>query len=522
VYSLLKKRLDAIRELDRATVWHGALKGLEKESLRISPAGTMSQLPHPRALGSALTNRYITTDYSEALLELVTPALDDSAATRQFLRDIHQFVFDKLGDELMWPASMPCAVDGDDSVPIARYGSSNVGKMKNVYRRGLGYRYGRVMQVIAGVHFNYSLPETFWEAYRELSDSDLDLSGFRNEHYLGLIRNFHRFGWLVLYLFGTSPAVCKSFFGGKATDLEEFDSGCFYAPHATSLRMSDLGYKNKVQASLQISVNSLAEYLRDLSKAVNTPFADYQRIGVRDNGEYRQLNTNLLQIENEYYSMIRPKRVALSGERPTHALARQGVQYVEVRALDLNVFDPAGISEQQMRFMEAFVVFCLLHDSPPVSAAEFDEFGRNQGLVAKQGRLPGLQLYRASGQIELKSWALELLDGVEQVAELLDGAFDKPVYLPAVAEQRKLVIEPDATPSARMLDEMRRNGESFFQFGLRWAREHQKYFHGLQRCDPGRVSQFVAEASASHARQGEIERSDRLSFEEYLDAYFTQ
>jgi glutamate--cysteine ligase len=521
VADTLTTRIQNLHALDRPDIWQGSRKGLEKESLRLGPSGRLAQTPHPRTLGSALTNRFITTDYSEALMELVTPALEDSAAARQFLCDIHQFVYDNLGDEMLWPASMPCGVSGEQSVKIAEYGSSNIGQMKHVYRRGLGHRYGRLMQVIAGVHFNFSFSDEFWESYQEMLASDLPATEFRNQHYMGLIRNFHRIGWLVLYLFGASPALCKSFMCGRETDLEVFDKSTFFRPYATSLRMSDLGYHNQTQSALRISVNSLPEYLRDLNRAVSTPFAAYERIGVETDGEYRQLNANLLQIENEYYSLIRPKRVIRSGQRPTSALAESGVQYVEVRALDLNVFDPAGVSETQMRFLEAMLLYCLLSDSPPIEDDEYTAVGTNQGRVAERGRQPGLELIRDGQDISLKTWAGELLEGISRVCKLLDEGFDQPLYMPALEAQRERVGDPESTPSARVLQEMRERGESFLQFGSRWAGQHRDFFHGLHRCDPGRVSQFVAEASASLARQRDIERKDSLSFKQYLEEYFS-
>jgi glutamate--cysteine ligase len=521
VADTLITRINKLVELDRPDLWQGSRKGLEKESLRTNPAGALSQTPHPPALGSALTNRFITTDYSEALIELVTPALEDSAATRQFLCDIQQFVYDNLSDEMLWPASMPCAVDGDENVPIARYGDSNVGQMKNVYRRGLGYRYGRMMQVIAGVHFNFSFSDEFWETYRNLLGSDESDIEFRNKHYMGLIRNFHRIGWIVLYLFGASPAVCKSFLRGRESDLLEFDKDTYFRPYATSLRMSDLGYKNKTQSSLRVSLNSLPEYVRDLGRAVSTSYPDYEHIGVQVNGKYRQLNANLLQIENEFYSLVRPKRVTASGQRPTVALAQNGVQYVEVRALDLNIFDPAGVSETQMRFLEALLLYCLLQESPPIDELEYAETGMNQGRVAEKGRQPGLELLRGGRPVTLQAWAGELLEGISEACRLLDMGFDRPLYMLALEAQLGKVSDPETTPSATVLKEMRERGESFLEFGLRWARVHRDFFHGLHRCDPGRVSQFSTEASASLARQRDIERKDTLSFEQYLDQYFS-
>ena len=149
----------------------GGRKGLEKESLRVTPDGHIAQTPHPRELGSALTNENITTDYSEALIELVTPTFRTSWELLQYLTDLHQFVYQHLGDELLWATSMPSIIGGDADIPIAQYGKSNVGRMKTVYRNGLGVRYGRIMQAISGVHYNYSFPEQMWDPWADLVES---------------------------------------------------------------------------------------------------------------------------------------------------------------------------------------------------------------------------------------------------------------------------------------------------------------------------------------------------------------
>ena len=317
----LEQRLAALAGTPR--LLDGTRRGIEKESLRVTPDGYISRRPHPEALGSALTNRYITTDFSEALLEFITPPLAECWEAVQFLCDLHQFTCAQLGDEMLWPMSMPCMIRSEADIPIAVYGNSNVGRMKTLYRRGLSERYGRFMQAISGIHYNYSLPESFWPLYQDLEGSGEDLQAFRSSAYLGLVRNVRRLDWLLLYLFGASPAVCKSFLAGRDTDLAEFDQGTVYGTHATSLRMSDLGYHNADQASLRVSANSLDEYIADLDRAIRTLHPRWEALGVSVNGERRQLNANELQIENEFYSTIRPKRVARSGERPTAALRRK-------------------------------------------------------------------------------------------------------------------------------------------------------------------------------------------------------
>lgn len=517
---VFEKRLAALQRSGRAAALAGGLKGVEKESLRVAEDGTLSRKAHPESLGSALTNQYITTDFSEALLEFVTPAFASTWEALSCLRDIHQFVYSNLEDELLWVASMPCLIMPDRDIPLARYGRSNVGRMKTIYRRGLGHRYGRAMQTIAGIHFNYSLPEAFWTEYREVLGEDADGAGFQSREYLKLIRNFRRFGWIIPYLFGASPAVCKSFVRQARHGLEEFDANTLYQPYATSLRMSDLGYSNKSQSGINISLNSLDEYIEGLSAAIDTPEPDYEAIGVKVDGRYRQLSSNRLQIENEYYSPVRPKRVARSGERPTSALRRGGIQYVEIRSLDLSLTDPVGISQNTMRFVEAFLIYCLLSDSPPLEAGECAEAQRNHSDTAKRGREPGFELARDGRAVRLSDWAGEILDGVLAVAEALDAAGGTEDYADACRTRNELIRQPESTPSARILDALREERMGFFQYALARAHDARSYFRALTPLSEARARHFDQEASESLERQADIEAADAPSFEDYLAGYF--
>ena len=514
-----ERRLAGLLNGGQKDVLQGGRKGVERESLRVTPAGRISQRPHPRALGSPLTSEHITTDYSEALIELVTPAFTHTWELLQYLCDIHQFVYRHLEDELLWATSMPCVIDSDDSIPIAQYGRSNIGRMKTVYREGLGWRYGRMMQAISGVHFNYSFPEQFWSVLADVLESRGQAREFISESYFSLLRNYRRHGWIVLYLFGVSPAVCTSFVKGRDVQLAQLDADTFYAPYATSLRMSDLGYRNKSQAGVEISVNSLAEYVRDLSRAISTPHPEYQRIGVKVDGQYRQLNANLLQIENEYYSFIRPKRVAHSGERPTKALNRAGVEYVEVRALDVSAFDPVGVNQHKMRFLEAFLALCVLRDSPPLGGDAQTELDTNHLTVARRGREPGLKLERDGRAVPMLTWAQELLDQMQGVCELLDQGLANRPYATALAIQAAKVQDVSLTPSARLLEEMRTTGESFFQLALRMSNAHKAYFLELHPPNEQRLAEFRAEAEESLRAQEKTEAADRQPFDEYLARY---
>ena len=505
--------------LDRAL--RGGRIGLEKESLRVHPDGTIADSDHPVALGSALTHPHITTDFSEALIELITPPFEEVRETLAFLHDVHAFVYRHLDRELLWATSMPCSVRGDDSVPIARYGHSNVGMMKHIYRQGLSYRYGRVMQAISGVHFNYSLPEGLWPRLQEIEGDREALVDYVADRYFALIRNFQRIGWMIPYLFGTSPAVCQSFLGGATGGYQRFDAGTLFLPYATSLRMSDIGYKNKSQAGLNVSYDTLPSYVESLTRAIETSSEEFEAIGVVVDGQHRQLNANILQIENEYYSFVRPKQITRSGEKPTLALKRRGVQYVEIRALDVSALDPLGVNEPQLRFLEAFLVLCLLIDSPPIDADELAKINDNQELVARQGREPGLLLQRRDREQPLAEWATEILDTLEGICETLDRGDQQRPYARALRVQREAASQPETLPSARLLDEMRSRDESFFQLALRLSQAHQRHFRS-HRLSARTRGEFEAAAEASLRRQAEMERADDMDFDAYLRTYFAQ
>ena len=516
---LFERRLAALVNGGAPHILQGGRKGVEKESLRVLPGGTLAHTPHPRLLGSALTNEHITTDYSESLIELVTPAFTHSWELLQYLLDLHQFVYRHLGDELLWATSMPCAIEGDADIPLAQYGSSHVGRMKTIYRNGLGLRYGRMMQAISGVHFNYSFPLPFWEAYAAARQSRTHDAPFISECYFDLLRNYRRYGWLVLYLFGVSPVVCKSFLRGRDAGLADYGSGTAFEPYATSLRMSDVGYRNRNQAGLAVSVNSLDEYVRDLGRAISTPHPPYEALGVKVDGEYRQLNANILQIENEYYSFIRPKRVARSGERPTKALRRAGVEYVEVRALDVSAFDPVGVNQNKLRFLEAFVALCLLKHSAPIGDSEQGALDENHVAVARRGRDPALTLWREGHNVPMLTWARELLDSMTGICELLDLGDPNRPYSQALAIQAAKIENVALTPSARLMTELNA-GESFFELALRMSAAHKAYFLDLYPPNQERLSEFAQEASESLLAQRRIEAGDKGTFEEYLARYF--
>jgi glutamate--cysteine ligase len=494
----LEERLSALpRE-----VLNSLRRGIEKESLRVQPDGKLATTPHPALLGSALTHPHITTDFSESQVELITGVHSNADACLQELTEIHQVVYRAMGDELLWAASMPCRLPVDDMIPLGRYGSSNVGRAKSVYRMGLSYRYGRRMQTISGIHYNFSLPEPL-----------------SNEAYFALIRNFRRHSWLLLYLFGASPAVCSTFVDGREHGLERLSGDTLYLPHATSLRMGRLGYQSDAQSSLAVSYNSLESYGASLQQALTQPYPAYEAIGIREGDDYRQLATSLLQIENEFYGTIRPKRVIRPGERPLHALRDRGVEYVEVRLMDLDPFYPIGIVASTVRLLDVFLLHCLLCDSPPDTPQELSSIVGNKQRVASRGREPGLRLTRESEEVTLAEWGGEVLAECEQIAAALDEATGSSLHRDALSAAVAALDDPASTPSARVLQAMARDhNNSYVHFALAQSRAHRDAIMKLPLSEEV-ANRFALQAEESIVEQRRIEAADAVPFEIYRQQY---
>jgi glutamate--cysteine ligase len=514
----LKRRLELLGAPANLPLLQQCLHGIERECLRVTADGRLAQTPHPEGMGAALTHEQITTDYSESLLEFITPALADPAQTLQSLEKIHRFAYSKLGNELLWSPSMPCVLPAEQDIPIAYYGTSNIGQLKYVYRQGLALRYGRTMQCIAGIHYNFSVPDALWPLLKSaegVPGSDRD---FQSAAYIALIRNFRRYSWLLMYLFGASPVLDAGFLRGRAHQLEQLDAETLYLPYATSLRMSDLGYQSNAQAGLTPCYNDLASYTDSLRLAVATPYAPYVEVGTHKDGEWVQLNTNILQIENEYYSNIRPKRVTYTGERPIQALQARGVQYVEVRCLDINPFLPTGVDLTEARFLDAFLLFCALEESPQFAALECGNCTNNFLTVVKDGRRPGLQLQRDGAPIGLKEWADELLERIQPLAELLDRSHGGDAHVQALAAQTAKVADPSLTPSAKVLASMAEHNESFAQFSLRQSNAHADTLRGNPLSIEEQAA-FETTARESIARQAELEQTEVGDFDLFVASY---
>jgi len=497
-------------------------RGVEKESLRARPDGMLADTPHPAGLGSALTHPHITTDFSESQLELITGVHTNVEGCLAELTEIHQIVYRHMGDELLWGTSMPCDLPPDDEIPLGQYGKSNLGRAKTVYRNGLAHRYGRRMQTISGVHYNFSMPEAAWAILQQADARGGSVLAYQTEGYFHLIRNFRRHSWLLLYLFGASPTVCRSFVAGRTHGLREFNAGTLFLPGATSLRMGPLGYQSDAQASLAVSFNSLRSYAESLNAALTKPYPPYEAIGLRDGEDYRQLGTTLLQIENEFYATIRPKPRFRSGERPLYALGERGVEYIEVRCMDNDPFCPIGIAAGTMHFLDVFLLHCLLHESPPDYPEEIAAISRNQHDVAERGRDPDLQLIRRGETLGLAEWARELLEECAPIAAALDAAHAGSAYRDALESARAAIADSSTTRSARIIAEIGATGDkSYIAFALAQSKRHRRTLEDLHL--PAEVAaRYARMAEESLAAQRRIEAADSVPFETYRQQYLSR
>ncbi len=503
-------------------------RGIEREALRVLPEGKLSEHGHYSELGSALTHGEITTDYSETLLEFITPVSHSPEMAIAQLQDIQKYTFANIDGELLWPMSMPCFVDDANKVPLAQYGDSNIGKMKTVYRQGLKNRYGSMMQVIAGIHFNVSFSEGFWKVIRTAQDrnENMPMKDFISEQYFSILRNYKRYCWLIPYLYGSSPAICESFLQGKTPQLpfKKTSSGALYLEHATSLRMSDLGYTSSEQSSLQICYNDLHDYVDGVQNAIGLKSEEFAKIGVKVNGEYQQLNSNILQIENELYAPIRPKQIIAPGEKPSQALRERGVEYIEVRALDVNPFVDTGISLEQIHFLDIFITYCAFIENNKFDCDSQKHYENNMNDVVLKGRDPTLMLsdQDCAGEVHLKSiatWGNELFDDMAKVALLLDNAYQTTQYSESIARERAKINDATLTPSAKILSIMVEGEQCLTEYSLTLA---AKYREETIARDYQFYSQqyFIDGATESHKKQRAIEESDTLNFDDFLVNYF--
>ncbi len=465
--------LNAIAHLDSSLLCFR--RGLERETLRTGSDGHLATTDHPSFLGSKLCHPRITTDFSESQLELITPVCDTTEDALYQLTNIHRFVCAGLQDDILWPASMPCLLPSDEDIPIAHYGNSNLARLKETYRSGLGYRYGRTMQTICAIHYNFSFRDSFWDALYEYENASDIMRDFRDRRYFDLMRNFRHLSWLPTYLFGASPAVSDSFLDdrkGKDNDLSQLDTTTWYLPNATSLRNGGLGYQSSTQSGLlNICYNSLDNYLLTLAEAICTKHEDYDHFS--ETGII-QINPNVLQSEAEFYTSIRAKRVPPPGSNLLHVLQQDGVEYIEVRLLDVNPYAAIGIDAETINFMDMLLLHNLFNPSPLHDDSLCAAVEANMKTVVYDGQNSDAELNDRGNKRSLREWGRSLMNELKGIADILDQVAGCSDFNDSLEKQKQKIEYPELTTSARMLADMQ--GLSFHELALILAQEHQSAF----------------------------------------------
>ncbi len=532
MYIEVDSRAKRLLDTHSAAVFAKRNIGLEKESLRVAADGAISQQRHPPSLGSPLCNKSITTDFSEALIEMVTPPCKSAESVMAYLTGLHQFIASRLPDqEHLWNTSMPCILHGEQSIRIGQYGDSHNGQMKQAYRRGLGLRYGRRMQAIAGVHFNFSFDESIWPVWQELHGHQqkalFDMSqqdALRTEGYFHMTRNLMRIGWIVPYLFGASPAICQSFLGDDDhPTLKTFNGSTRYEPFGTSLRLGNIGYQYRDDKNLDLSVchSNFECYMRDIIAHVSEVHPPYEKMGILDEvGRYQQLTANRLQIENEYYSSVRPKQIADAGEMAILALKKRGIRYLELRSVDVNLQHDEGVNLEQVAMLEMLMMFAFLADSPPLEVEEMRDNASNMTNVAHNGRKPGLQLIHAGKSVALDQWGLSIVDSLQAIAEQLDSESGGNLYERSLDQQRAKIQDSDKTPSAIVLAGIKERG-SFFDYALdQSVTSHDNLLAATAESEL--ASKLSFEVTESIEQLKALEAQCTGSFEDFLQDYYAQ
>ena len=482
------------------------LRGIERESLRVDKNGKISQKNHPKNLGSPLTNKNITTDFAEALIELVTPTFESPEDLFDHLNLLHRFVYSELDNEMLWNFSMPCAFANEKEIRLAEYGSSNNGMLKHVYRKGLRLRYGSIMQCVSGIHYNFSFTENSWKTLEKNSDQD-----YVNEKYLGMIRNIKRNFWFILEKFGASPVTHKSYLFDREHSLEKYNASDLFLPYATSLRMSDVGYQSKIQDSLKISYNSLDEFIKALVKGIKTPVKKFNAIGMFDDaGIAQQISTGILQIENELYDIVRPKRSGPSGSRPAKLLKTDGIEYLELRGIDINPFIPEGIDVNKIKLLDIYITHSLISESPLMLDEEINEIRANQKIMVSEGRFKNIMLSKNGDLVSLTELRKNFLAELEQTAKALDE------YSKGYLEAFYLETSKSKLPSERILIDMEEKGYEFQNYALNQTKKIAQNYNSFSVTD---FSALTNSARTSIKRLRNLEKSSSMDINKYVELY---
>jgi len=416
--------------------------GIEKENVRVDLDGHLSSKPHPAAFGDKLKNPYITTDFSESQVEVITPSLDTLEEAHNFLKALHNIVALELEDEYLWPLSSPPSLPPEDEIKTSSFGDSESGQKANAYRDYLTEKYGKTRQLLSGIHYNFSFKEEFLQELFKNSELN-DYSLFKDSIYLKLSRNFFKHRWILIYLFGASPGVHESFSPECLLELSEVADESFSYCCGNSFRNGPCGYKNK--DVFNVSYETRADYVKDIRGLI----ADGTLIN-----------------EKEYYSPIRLK--AKDNVNLLDSIEKDGIEYVEIRLLDLNPMDETGLSLDQLQFVHLFVLFCLFNESNTLTAEEMRHGDTNHERIAQLGRKHKISLQTENGEILLKDQGLEIIAKIREV--IINLHIDSSESMAVLDQFEECFIDKNKLISRQVDRGIRQDG--FIQFNLDLAKQY--------------------------------------------------
>lgn len=419
--------------------------GLEKENVRVTEDGKLALTPHPKAFGDKDRNPYIKTDFSESQLEMVTPVCNTIEDVYSFISNLNKVVSLELikNGEYLWPQSNPPILPNEDEIPIAKLAN----KEDELYRENLSKRYGKKKQVISGIHYNFSFKEEFMQLlYKELKVKE-DFRTFKDNMYLRMTRNFQKYNWLLIYLTGASPVFHESYMDEIKENGDKLDCDSYYIKGDTSLRNSYYGYKNK--KDFCVSYNSIEQYANDIRNLVND---------------------KEIQSAKEYYNPIRLK--SLGSSDMIGNLLTKGIDYLEVRLLDLNPLNLQGISKETLYLVHLFMIYTLLKENHSITCKDQKEFFKNYEIVAVSGRNENTVIYENGVPVLLKDKGRELLEEMNEIIDLLFS--NNREFKEVIENSLEKINNSKNTFSEELLEDIKEEG--YIAFHMRKTKEYLEDF----------------------------------------------
>ena len=432
--------LDVIQSLNyREELLKGNF-GLERETLRVDGEGKLALTKHPKVFECKISHPYITTDFSESQIELITPIVNTLEELYSFVNSLYDITVLELKDEYLWPQSMPCSIPEDELIPIADYGKCKSGEAASDYRKKLLKKYGGKKQLISGIHYNFSFnEELIKDLYKKIGNGE-SYGDFRDSIYLKVVRNYLRYRWLLIYLLGGTTTMHETFGEKCVIDLDKISKDGFSNMGAVSYRNSECGYKNHID--LYPNYNSVKEYVESV---------------------YKFIDDKLIDNHKELYTQIRLK--ANDNNRFLESLLEDGINYVEMRSIDINPFSKAGISLEDLNFINLLTIYFLIKDESSYDKWQ-DEAQNNQNIISMYGQMD-VVLYRDGETISKKAWALDILNEMKEMNEKL--SLGKEDIINSMIEK---IIEPKLTYAYRISEMVKEEG--FLESHLRLAKEYKE------------------------------------------------